>query len=183
MNSYTIRDSRSRALGVTLTFESHHRPLVVKASEPHLSRALTNLIRNATEAIKGIGQVTVRTRSKPVTTSLAGYETIEPGRYAVVEVAYTGCGIATEELGRIFEPFFSKKRTGDYSGSGLGLAIVHSVIKEHEGFVDVQSAVGQGATFTLYFPQSHQELDRVTNASHYPAETVESSQPISERGL
>jgi signal transduction histidine kinase len=128
-------------------------------------------VLNATEAIKGIGHVTVRTHSRPVSSPIPGYETIEPGRYAVVEVSDTGCGIATEELGRVFEPFFSKKRAGDHSGSGLGLAIVHSVIKEHEGFVDVQSAIGQGATFTLYFPQSYQELDLVTNTSNYPAES------------
>jgi CheY-like chemotaxis protein len=82
-----------------------------------------------------------------------GYETIPPGRYVQLTVSDNGCGIPPQELGRTFEPFFTKKRAGDSSGSGLGLAIVHGVVKEHGGFIDVTSTLGLGTTFALYIPQ------------------------------
>jgi CheY-like chemotaxis protein/two-component sensor histidine kinase len=127
-------------------------PLLVRASESQLTRAIENLIRNAVEAINGPGQVLVRTGLTRLSACFPGFETIEPGDYAVVIVADNGNGIAVADLDRVFEPFFSKKRVRDQSGSGLGLAIVHGVVKEHDGFVDVQSSLGSGTTFSLYFP-------------------------------
>jgi signal transduction histidine kinase/CheY-like chemotaxis protein len=128
------------------------KPIVVKASEAQLARAVTNLVRNAVEAIPGDGQVVVRTRETCIEEPTAGYETIPPGNYAVVSVSDNGEGIPNDRLGWVFEPFASRKRLGERSGTGLGLAIVHSVVKEHEGFVDVSSTVGQGTTFSLYLP-------------------------------
>jgi CheY-like chemotaxis protein len=85
---------------------------------------------------------------------MSGYETIAAGDYAAVSVSDTGTGIAAEEIGRIFEPFYSTKRLHDGSGTGLGLAVVHGVVKEHEGYLNVESAAGRGTTFTLYFRRS-----------------------------
>ena len=70
----------------------------------------------------------------------------------MLAVADTGCGIPPANLERVFEPFFTNKHAGENSGSGLGLAIVHSVVKEHDGFIDVASRPGAGTTFTLYLP-------------------------------
>lgn len=136
-------------------------PLVVQGSESHIARAVTNLVLNAVEATEGPGQVVVRVAERRLATALSGYEWIEPGHYACISVADTGHGMRSEDLSRVFEPFFSKKRAGDRSGSGLGLAIVHGVVKEHHGFVDVQSQVGAGTTFTLFLPltEQHAELD------------------------
>jgi CheY-like chemotaxis protein len=92
------------------------------------------------------------------------FETIPVGHYAVVTVTDDGCGIDAPDLARIFEPFFSKKRTAESSGSGLGLAIVHGVVREHEGFIDVTSGAGTGTTFSLYFP-----LARPTQESTAPS--------------
>ncbi len=77
---------------------------------------------------------------------------IPAGRYATLSVSDDGCGIGPQEVGRVFEPFFTKKRVNETSGSGLGLAIVHGVVKEHEGFIDVVSAPGLGTTISLYLP-------------------------------
>ena len=63
-------------------------------------------------------------------------------------------GIAPEELGRVFGPFFSKKRAGESSGTGLGLTIVQGVVKEHQGFIDVTSTPHVGTTFSVYLPQA-----------------------------
>ena len=139
---------------VDLISEPNSEPLWVNGSEPHLGRAISNLIRNAIEAIAGPGVVTIKTYSAEMVEPLARFEAIEPGSYAVVRVSDTGGGISESVIGRVFEPFFSSKKLGEESGSGLGLAIVHGVVKDHGGFVDVESQVGKGTTFFLYFPRA-----------------------------
>ena len=139
---------------VTFTIDSSPEPLWVNGSEPHLVRAVTNLVRNGMEAIPGCGSITIKTYVVTSAAPLVGFESIEPGDYAVVSITDTGTGIPDAEMGQVFEPFFSKKRLGDESGTGLGLAIVHGVVKEHGGYVDVRSKVGRGTTFTLYFPRA-----------------------------
>jgi DNA-binding LacI/PurR family transcriptional regulator/signal transduction histidine kinase/ActR/RegA family two-component response regulator len=152
---------------VAVRLELCSTPVVVRASEAHLARAVTNLVHNALEAITGEGSVTVTTSFTRVTEVLSGYEQIEPGEYAVVTVADDGGGISQAELGRIFEPFFSLKRAGDRSGTGLGLAIVHAVVKEHDGFVDVASTPGVGTSFSLYLPRVR-ERPRVAERPEAP---------------
>jgi signal transduction histidine kinase/ActR/RegA family two-component response regulator len=126
--------------------------LVVRGSESQLARAVDNLIRNAVEAIAGNGEVIVKSATIEITEPRAGYEIVPPGRYAALSVSDNGCGIEPRELGRVFEPFFTKKRAKESSGSGLGLAIVHGVVKEHDGFIDVASKPGVGTTISVYFP-------------------------------
>ena len=128
------------------------KPLGVQASEAHLVRAISNLMRNGVEAIEGDGQLTIHAGERRLAEAIVGFERIEPGNYAVLSISDTGRGILQEDLGRVFEPFYSTKPLGESSGTGLGLAIVHGVVKEHGGFVDVTSVRGQGTTFTLYFP-------------------------------
>ena len=156
--SNCLKDEMLRLLNplnprVSVRLELCLAQIVVRASEAHVVRAITNLVHNAIEAIPAEGTVLVTTSSVRVTEALSGYEQIEPGDYAVVTVSDDGAGIAQNELGRIFEPFFSMKRAGDRSGTGLGLAIVHGVVKEHDGFVDVRSTLGAGTVFSLYFPR------------------------------
>jgi DNA-binding LacI/PurR family transcriptional regulator/signal transduction histidine kinase/ActR/RegA family two-component response regulator len=128
------------------------KPLAVQASEAHLVRAISNLMHNGVEAIEGDGQLTIRAGERQLGEAIVGFERIEPGCYAVTAVSDTGRGISQEDMGRVFEPFYSTKPLGESSGTGLGLAIVHGVVKEHGGFIDVTSVRGQGTTFTLYFP-------------------------------
>jgi signal transduction histidine kinase/ActR/RegA family two-component response regulator len=154
MSPESLRFLAPRADSVRVQLELSVEPLVVLASEPHLVRAIGNLVRNASEAISGSGQIQVRTRVVSLSALLGAYELIPPGEYGTVVVADTGAGIGPSDLSRIFEPFFSRKRLADTSGSGLGLAIVHGVVKEHGGFVDVASKIGEGTTFTLFFPLS-----------------------------
>ena len=73
-----------------------------------------------------------------------------PGRYATIAVADTGAGIEKEAIDRIFEPYYTTKEQG--KGTGLGLAVVHGIVAEHGGFITVESNVGKGSAFTLYFP-------------------------------
>jgi DNA-binding LacI/PurR family transcriptional regulator/signal transduction histidine kinase/ActR/RegA family two-component response regulator len=137
---------------VNLVTHYSPEPLAVQGSESQLARAIGNLLRNAIEAISHDGEIVVRTRREYLATPANRYETIPSGHYAVVTVTDNGCGIDPQDLGRVFEPFFSRKRAGKSSGSGLGLAIVHGVVREHEGFIDATSEPGTGTTFALLFP-------------------------------
>jgi CheY-like chemotaxis protein len=139
--------------GIRVLLELYPGELMVIASEAHLVRAVMNLVHNAVEAIAGEGTVVIRTFFSRLTEAHAGYESVTPGDYALVTVSDTGTGLPKGAISRLFEPFFSTKRVRDQSGTGLGLAIVHGVVKEHEGFIDVESS-DQGTTFFLYFPRS-----------------------------
>jgi phosphoserine phosphatase RsbU/P len=128
-------------------------PLFALASEAHVARAIENLVRNAVEAMDGQGTVSIKVSSATLREEAAAQERVQPGDYIVVSVGDTGKGIPAGDVSRVFEPFFSSKRMNENSGSGLGLAIVHGVVKEHNGFVNLQSSIGRGTTFTLYFPR------------------------------
>lgn len=155
MSAHGLRETYPR---LSITYDTARVPLVVCGSETHIARAVTNLVRNALEAMAGAGEVRIKTFEVTLAQPVRGYETVPAGNYAVVAVSDTGVGIASHEIGWIFEPFTSKKRMSETNGTGLGLAIVHGVIKEHEGFVDVVSEVGVGTTFTLYFPRVKESL-------------------------
>ncbi len=122
---------------VVLSLKTTVEPLVVEADSAQLEQVLINLVENASEAMPDGGSLTVRTGS-------GGDSKVW------LEVADTGSGIATEHLGRIFEPFFSTK--GTEKGSGLGLSVVHGIVHGHGGEIFVESAVGRGATFRVVLP-------------------------------
>jgi CheY-like chemotaxis protein len=123
----------------------------VLGSPVHLSKVLMNLVTNAFEAMPGGGTLTVRTYYAQLDRPIAGYEVIESGEYVVLLVQDTGTGIEADDVGRIFEPFYTKKQLGR-SGSGLGLAVVYGVAHDHKAHIDLQTQVGAGSAFRLYFP-------------------------------
>jgi PAS domain S-box-containing protein len=129
----------------------------VKGSPVHLSKVIMNLLSNAAEAIKGHGVVTISTRNQYLDRPVRGYDDVKEGDYVVVEVSDTGKGISLEDREKIFEPFYTKKVMGR-SGTGLGLAVVWGTVKDHNGYIDVQSKEGKGTTLTLYFPMTREKL-------------------------
>lgn len=141
-----------------LRVETAAEPLVILGSEAHIVRAVTNLIQNALDALNNVGEVRLRSYACQIDAPLDCYETILPGDYVVIEVSDSGCGLPSDTRQRIFEPFFSTKHLGQGSGTGLGLAIVHGVVKEHDGFIDVESAPDMGTRFRLYLPRSRGRL-------------------------
>jgi DNA-binding LacI/PurR family transcriptional regulator/signal transduction histidine kinase len=175
--AHTMATEPLRFLGkseaeLTVKLQLDPGPLYVLASEPHLVRALTNLVRNAAEAITGAGEIRVSTASVRLTQPVVAQEAIPAGDYAVVRVSDTGHGIPPEDISRIFQPFFSRKPRSDQSGSGLGLAIVHGVVKEHGGFISVESHVGEGTIFTLYFRRTRAALDSEREITPTPRGTA-----------
>lgn len=126
-------------------------------SPVHLSKTIMNLVSNGVEAMGDSGTLTLQTRNRYVDSPVKGYEDIVPGDYVVLTVADDGMGISSEDLHRVFEPFYTKKVMGR-SGTGLGMAVVWSTVKDHKGYINVESEVGRGTRITVYLPASRQEI-------------------------
>lgn len=137
---------------VELVLAPSDHPIVVRASKPHVARAISNLVLNAVDAIDGKGTIVVRVVERRLDQRLSGVEPVDPGNYGVIEVEDTGAGIPPELLSRVLEPFFTAKRRPGIMGTGLGLAIVNRIVKEAQGTVQVESQIGRGTRFALYFP-------------------------------
>ena len=131
--------------------------LNILGSSVHLSKTIMNLITNAAEAINDNGIITISSNHQYIDKPIRGYDEIEEGNYAVIKVADDGIGIPAEHINKIFEPFYTKKKMGR-SGTGLGMAVVWGTVKDHKGYIDIQSNVGEGTTFSLYFPVTRKEI-------------------------
>ncbi len=142
-----------------VTVETNLQPdlLNIMGSPVHLSKTIMNLISNAAEAMPNGGKIIISTENRYIDQSIKGYDAVAEGDYATLTVADTGIGIPPEDLERIFEPFYTKKAMGR-SGTGLGMAVVWGTVKDHSGYVDVQSELGEGSTVTLYFPITREKL-------------------------
>lgn len=123
----------------------------------HLMKAITNLVSNAAEAMPKGGKITVQSRNIHIDKQFQGYEVIDPGDYVLLTVSDTGTGISAEDREKIFEPFYTKKVMGK-SGTGLGMSVVWHTVKDHKGFLNLESAEGMGTTFYLYFPITDKKL-------------------------
>ena len=133
--------------------------LNILGSPIHLSKTIMNLVTNSAEAISDVGEIILSTNNRYIDKSLNGYDKIKQGDYVTLSVRDTGIGIPSQDLERIFEPFYTKKVMGK-SGTGLGMAVVWGTVKDHKGYIDVKSTHGKGTEFTLYFPVVRQELTR-----------------------
>jgi two-component system, cell cycle sensor histidine kinase and response regulator CckA len=140
---------------IAITTEIDAGTGIVLGDGGQIHQALLNLALNAGDAMVNSGRLTIRERyvsSDVVTTRFPGADA--SGRYIAVSVSDTGAGMDEAVIAKIFDPFFSTKERG--KGTGLGLAMVHGIVKNHKGFIDVESTLGQGTTFTLYFPELKQ---------------------------
>jgi PAS domain S-box-containing protein len=136
----------------------------IKGSPTHLIKTVMNLLANGAEAVSGQGEVVISTENRYIDKPIPGYEETREGEYVLLKVADSGMGIPPSDLRRIFEPFYTKKVMGR-SGTGLGLAVVWGTVKDHSGYIDVQSEEGKGSTFTLYFPITREDLPEAQGAS------------------
>jgi signal transduction histidine kinase/CheY-like chemotaxis protein/DICT domain-containing protein len=139
------------SISLELTVESEEWGYTLNADPTQLQQALTNLAVNAADAMPrggmlkfSLGRLTLTAAQPWPCPDMA------PGDWLVLTVADTGTGMSPEVQKHLFEPFFTTKEVGQ--GTGLGLAQVEGIVKQHEGCIQVESQVGQGTTFTLYFP-------------------------------
>jgi PAS domain S-box-containing protein len=131
--------------------------LNVSGSSVHLRKTLFNLVSNASEAMPKGGILTIKTANQYLDKPIQGYDEVRDGDYVVLSVSDAGEGMPAADLKRIFEPFYTKKVMGR-SGTGLGLAVVWGTVKDHNGYINVQSEEGKGSIFTLYFPVTREDI-------------------------
>jgi len=131
--------------------------LNIRGSNTHLSKSVMNLVSNAAEAMPGGGKIRISTENRSIDRPVGGYEHVQEGDYVAVTVSDTGIGISKEDMANIFEPFYTRKVMGR-SGTGLGMAVVWGTVNDHKGYIEVESSMGKGTTFTLYFPVTREEI-------------------------
>ena len=142
---------------------------VVSADPDAVEQMLTNLLTNARDAMPLGGTIRIAVNRAQVDEQQAAVRQVAPGRCVCLSMSDTGAGIDEETKARIFEPFFTTKPPGE--GTGLGMAMVYGLMKQHGGFVDVDSQVGKGTTVKLYFP-AVQEAPMVLSLSPQAADEV-----------
>ena len=126
-----------------------------------LEQVIMNLMVNARDAMPDGGLIMVRTSVQEIGKIPIDIPSgITPGKYIELTVADTGCGIPKGILNRIFDPFFTTKEKG--KGTGLGLATVYGIVKDHKGYIAVQSEEGKGTSFAIYLPITGKVIQRVT---------------------
>lgn len=146
----------TRLIGDGLTFETSLDPALVPihADPGNLEQVIMNLAVNARDAMPDGGTLSLVTRTTEVedTVVLAMGEPLSAGRYATLSVSDSGIGMDAATVEHAFEPFFTRK--GPSHGTGLGLSTVYGIVTQAGGRIEVESTVGVGTTFTLYFPES-----------------------------
>lgn len=133
------------------------KQLVVLADTSQLEQVLLNLATNARDAMRDGGTLTITTSQTEIDRSFCqmhGYG--EPGKYALITVDDNGTGIPKEIQQKIFDPFFTTKDTG--KGTGLGLAMAWGIVKQHKGYILVDSHHGEGSQFKIYLPLTNQPV-------------------------
>jgi len=124
-----------------------------------IQQVLMNLSVNARDAMPEGGTLSFRASNAEVTDADARKNIdAEPGTYVCIEVSDTGTGIPDDVVDKIFEPFFTTKAEGE--GTGLGLSTAYSIVKSHDGFIDVDSEQGGGTTFRVYLPMAEETAER-----------------------
>ncbi len=141
----------------------------IVGSRLHIRKSLMNLVINAAEAVEKQGKIVISTSNCYLDKPLAGYSDVQMGEYALLSVADNGPGITTEEIGRIFEPFYTRKVMGR-SGTGLGLTVVWNTLQDHGGYINVINHQ-QGTRFDLYFPITRESVG--DSASRLPPQAFQ----------
>jgi two-component system cell cycle sensor histidine kinase/response regulator CckA len=118
-----------------------------------IEQVLLNLVINSRDAMPNGGRLTLSTSQQTLDpVALVLNPEARPGRFVCLTVTDTGCGMDAATLAHLFEPFFTTKEIG--KGTGLGLATVYGIMKQHDGWIVVESHVGVGSTFTLFLPDA-----------------------------
>ncbi len=142
-----------RLLGEHITMEFHYSelPLMIHADRAMIEQIVMNLAVNSRDAMPDGGHLAIRTEAVHINQEMARHRPkARVGAFACIIISDEGSGIPPESLPHLFEPFFTTKEPG--KGTGLGLATVYGVVKQHDGWIDVQSEVGAGATFKVFLP-------------------------------
>jgi CheY-like chemotaxis protein len=132
----------------------------VEVDQSQIEQVLLNLFVNAWHAMPGGGDLYLETENVIIDESFLKPYRVDPGTYVCISVTDTGVGMNKATQQRVFEPFFTTKEMG--RGTGLGLASAYGIVKNHGGFIEVDSEPGNGATFHIYLPASEKEVEDET---------------------
>jgi signal transduction histidine kinase/CheY-like chemotaxis protein len=146
--------------GIAAVLELAPDLLAVKGSKDQVRRVVENLLQNAIDAMGETGRLSVRTENVYLDAPVGQYAGVNIGEYIKIGVTDTGTGIPAEIKDKVFDPFFTTKRASKQRGTGLGLSIVHGIVRDHRGYVDMDTAVGKGSTFHVYLPITRQSVPR-----------------------
>jgi two-component system, cell cycle sensor histidine kinase and response regulator CckA len=137
---------------IELLIRSSESPAYVSTDPAQLDQVIVNLVANARDAMPQGGRLTLQVQIRELGEAhTRGTASVPPGNYVVIKVGDTGTGMTRETLSRMFEPFFTTKELG--RGTGLGLATAYGVVRQSNGYILVQSAIGEGTTFEIYLPR------------------------------
>lgn len=143
---------------IELHLETFDSPLFVNLDTAHFTQVLLNLALNAMDAMPEGGRITIETQQKTIDKDyIKAYPFVREGNYACITFSDTGAGIPKDIIDKIFDPFFTTKP----EGTGLGLSTVYGIIQQHNGFINVYSEEGKGATFRIYLPLA-EKLEKIT---------------------
>ncbi len=131
----------------------------IQGGNTQLHRMIINLLHNAKDAMHDDGQLPIITENYYVDDVSVDYGYIPKGEYVKLTISDTGCGIPNDIVQKIFDPFFTSKTADKKRGSGLGMSVVDAVIKDHNGYIDLKSQVGEGTSFYIYFPITRERID------------------------
>lgn len=125
----------------------------VEADHGQISQILMNLLVNARDSMTNGGKIVIRTENLNIEKEFCRqFPYARPGKFICFSIEDEGVGIEKDILSHIFEPFFTTKETG--KGTGLGLSVIYGIVKQHNGWVNVESEPGQGSVFSVYLPAS-----------------------------
>lgn len=148
-----------RILGESITLTFNHSPGLpsISGDSSMLEQVLLNLTLNARDAMTEGGKFIITTDAVTIDPAEAAQKLeAQPGNFVRLTISDTGSGMSQTMLGKIFEPFFTTKEVG--KGTGLGLATVYGIVKQHHGWVEVESAIGRGTTFKIYLPSVDKQV-------------------------
>lgn len=143
----------NRLVGEKVQLSLLHDPdlRLLRADKRQLEQVIMNLVVNARDAMPGGGEIRIETENVSLTVPMKRDRVeLAEGDYVVVRVIDEGVGIAADKIGKIFEPFYTTKRTGE--GTGLGLSTAYGIVKQTGGYIFCDSVLGSGTSFTLFFP-------------------------------
>ncbi|MBX3367774.1 MAG: PAS domain-containing protein [Phycisphaeraceae bacterium] len=156
--------------GITLEVRASHDLLNFRVDPAQIQQVLVNLVINARDAMPDGGSITIELANTQVDAALARQlEGMQPGQYVQIAVTDRGSGIPSDNIPRIFEPFFTTKEQG--KGTGLGLPTVMGIMQQSGGHIKVESEVGSGTTFRLYFPAAKGSARADTDQSRQAGST------------
>jgi two-component system cell cycle sensor histidine kinase/response regulator CckA len=160
-------------VGEKVRLQLSHDPglLPIRADRRQLDQVLMNLVVNARDAMPDGGRINVETLMVRLTEELhRDQAVVPPGQYVTISVRDCGIGIPPDKLNRIFEPFYTTKRTGE--GTGLGLSMAYGIVKQTGGYIFVDSVIGQGTTFTIFCPAYDMPLSELATVAKAPEPTA-----------